>query len=98
MWTRFWLRLAGKVLLWVAAAALALYPIDFAVWKMKVAKGSGMGSVETFDMVAAEEKGHKEEYFPTGEGTTPCSQSIYPQGGNTPCWYLTRHPDRVTRY
>lgn len=98
MWARFWLRLLGKALLWVFVAALALYPIDFIVWKVRVSRGSGMGSVETYDSVAAEEKGNKEEYFPTGEATTPCSHSLYPQGGNAPCWWLSGHADRVVRY
>jgi len=98
MWARFWLRLLGKAALWLVAAALVAYPVDFAIWKIRVARGGGMGSVDTYDMVAAEEKGNKEEFFPTGNSTTPCSISLYPQGGNTPCWYLTRHPDHVVRY
>jgi hypothetical protein len=98
MWERFWLRLLGKGLLWLTAAALGLYPVDFAVWRVRVARGGGMGSVNTYDVVAAEEKGNKEEYFPAGSDVTPCSESIYPQGGNAPCWWLSRHPDHVVRY
>lgn len=98
MWARFWLRLLGQALLWCFAAALVAYPVDFAIWKIRVAHGGGMGSVETFSVVAAEEKGNKEEYFPTGNDLTPCSRSLYPQGGNTPCWYLSRHPDQIVRY
>jgi hypothetical protein len=90
--------LLGQALLLIFVLALAAYPVDFAVWKIRVARGGGMGSVETYDAVAAEEKGNKEEYFPTGEATTPCSRSLYPQGGNAPCWWLTSHPDHVVRY
>ncbi len=98
MWARFWLRLLGKAALALLAIALVAYPVDFAIWRIRLARGGGMGSVSTFQMVAAEEKGNKEEFFPTGEGETPCSQSMYPQGGNAPCWWLSRHIDQITRY
>jgi hypothetical protein len=37
-------------------------------------------------------KGQKEEYDYLGTVTVPCSRSLFPQGGNDPCWHLRRNP------
>ncbi len=57
-----------------------------------------MSQVEVYDVVAAEEKGRVEEYLQTQTSVVPCSETLYPQGGYSPCWYLRGHRDRVIRY
>ena len=39
-------------------------------------------------------KGQKEEYDYLGTSSVPCSRSLFPQGGNAPCWHLRRNPDQ----
>lgn len=80
------------ILLLIAAL---LYPLDWAVWRMRVARGGGMGSVQVDMYSAADLKGGKEDYFPNGTVATTCSKSIYPQAGNNPCWWVERHREQV---
>ena len=73
-------------------AAVVLYGVDWTVWRIRVAGGGGMGSVQVTWFQVAGLKGGKEEYYPDGEGAVACSLSVLPQGGAKPCWYLTEHP------
>lgn len=79
-------------------AALMLYPADWVVWRLRVACGGGMDAVPVTHMTAAELKGNKEEYYPDGAETEACSLSLFPQSGNSACWWLRRHPDIIERY
>jgi hypothetical protein len=83
------------ILLLIAAL---LYPLDFAVWRVRVARGGGMGSVEVDMYTVAELKGGKEDYYPNGTLAVACTKSIYPQEGNNPCWWVERHPEVVQHY
>ena len=89
--------LVGLVLL----AALA-YPVDFGIWRTRLALSKdgrgGMGSVAVNQVVAAKLKGNKEEYYADGTMMQDCSESLFPQGGVSPCWWLRRHTDAVARY
>jgi len=89
----------------VAALALLIalaYPVDFAIWRTRVALShdgrGGIGSVEVKQVIAAELKGNKEEYYFNGTTTVDCSKSLFPQGGVNACWWQERHRDAVTRY
>jgi hypothetical protein len=88
------LRAIGVVLL----IAALLYPLDFVVWRVRVARGGGMGSVNVDMYTVADLKGGKEDYYPQGTVTLPCSKSIYPQEGNNPCWWVERHREVVEHY
>ncbi len=85
--------LAGVLLI----AALA-YPVDWAVWRVRVARGGGMGSVQVDLYTVAELKGGKEDYYPNGTAAIACSKSLYPQGGNGACWWVERHREVTQRY
>jgi hypothetical protein len=84
----------GGVLL-IAAMA---YPLDWAVWRVRVAMGGGMGSVQVDMFTVAELKGGKEDYFQDGTAVVPCSKSLYPQGGNGVCWWVSRHREVTQHY
>jgi hypothetical protein len=58
----------------------------------------GMGSVQVNRIVAAELKGNKEDYYFDGTMMQDCSESLYPQGNDSPCWWLKRHSDVIVRY
>jgi hypothetical protein len=78
-------------------AALA-YPLNWGVWRVRVARGGGMGSVQVDLFTVAELKGGKEDYYPDGTSVVACSRSLYPQGGNRPCWWVERHREVIERY
>jgi hypothetical protein len=83
------------ILLLVAAFA---YPLDWAVWRVRVARGGGMDSVQVDMFTVGEMKGGKEDYYLNGTSMVPCSKSLYPQGGNGVCWWVKRHPEVIQRY
>jgi hypothetical protein len=85
-------RIVGTVLLALAIVALVLYAVDWGVWRVRAARGGGVGSVDVTWFQVAELKGGKEQFYPDGEGPVPCSQSVFPQGGANPCWYVAKHP------
>jgi hypothetical protein len=95
-------KLAVKMLFKGIAAVLLIaalaYPVDWAVWKVRVAAGHGMGSMQVDMYTVAELKGGKEDYYPDGTTMMACSKSLYPQGGNDPCWWVERHRQMINRY
>jgi hypothetical protein len=85
---------AGLLLL-----AMLAYPVDFAIWRTRVALSrDAMGSVEVTRVVAAELKGNKEDYYFDGTATLACSRSLFPQGGVNACWWQRRHRETIVRY
>jgi hypothetical protein len=80
------------------AIALLIYPADWLAWEIQTIFGGGIGSVQVSHVTVAELKGNKEEYYPDAVASVPCSRSIFPQGGNSACWWLRRHPQVVERY
>ena len=82
----------------IFAIALLIYPADWLLWKAQTIFGRGMGSVQVGRFTVAELKGNREEYYPDGIDTVACSVSLFPQGGNSACWWLRRHPQIITRY
>jgi hypothetical protein len=87
-----------RALLGLSIVAAVLYVADFAVWRTRVAAGGGMDQVQVDLFTVAELKGGKEDYYPQGTALVPCSRTIYPQGGNNPCWWQRRHLEKITRY
>jgi hypothetical protein len=92
------LRLLVRGVLALAALAILIYPADWAVWRLRVAFGGGMGTASVSRFTVAELKGNKEEYYPDGTDTVACSRSIFDQGGSGACWQLRRNPEIIERY
>lgn len=91
-------RFTARSLLVLLVAAVLVYPLDWAVWRVRLAAGGGMGEVDVTNMTAAELKGNKEEFYTDSQMTVPCSKSLFRQAGSGACWWLARHPETVTRY
>jgi len=72
-------------------ALMVLYVGDWAVWRVRVARGGGMGSVVVSSIVVMPLKNNKEEYDWGGTADVSCSRSIFPQAGSGACWWLRRH-------
>jgi hypothetical protein len=79
-------------------AALVSYPLDWAVWRVRVALGGGMDTVQVRRFTVASLKGNKEEYYPEGKDVVDCSRSVYPEAGAGACWWMRRHPEVIERY
>lgn len=88
-----WLRNGIMVLL--ALAALS-YIGDFAVFKMR---GSPKLTLRVSHFISVPLKNNKDEEIDyLGSEQTPCSLTLYPQGGMAACWYLRRHLNQTTTY
>jgi hypothetical protein len=92
------IRIVVRTVQAVIFAALLVYPADWAVWRVRVLFGGGMGTVQVSRVTVAELKGNKEEYYPDGTDTVACSRSLLPQTGAGACWWMRRHPEIVERY
>ena len=73
------------------ALLLLLYIGDFLLFSLRDAPTS---SVHRVRLLAIPDKGNRVEYqidVQQPEEDVPCSRSLFPQGGNRPCWYVRRH-------
>lgn len=91
-------RQLDRVVLSIIGAALLLYPLDWAIWRLRVAAGGGMGSVNVTTTTAATLKGNRFEVYGQVAAPVTCSRSLLPQAGSGACWWLSRHAQAVTQY
>lgn len=80
------------------AAFLLLYPLDWAVWRARMALGNGMGSADITETTAATLKGNHFEVYSEQSTTVTCSRSLLPEAGAGACWWVQRHPQVVRQY
>ena len=88
---RFLRSWSGTSLLTLLVLALSAFATDSLVWHWHLAHGNATATVQTSRMVVAPLKGNREEYYMDGTEETSCSRSLFPQGGNSACWWLKRH-------
>jgi hypothetical protein len=79
------------------ALLLLLYIGDFLWFSLRSqlrSLGAATSSVHRIRLLAIPDKGNRVEYqidAQQPEEDVPCSRSLFPQGHNQPCWYVTRH-------
>jgi hypothetical protein len=76
--------MVGFVVVWVG---------DLVIFKLR---GSPMSKVTVNQFQTVPLKGTKIEYDYLGTSDVPCSQSLFPQGGQSACWQLRRNPNQNT--
>jgi hypothetical protein len=76
--------MVGFVVAWVG---------DWVIFKLR---GSPMSKVTVNQFQTVPLKGTKIEYDYLGTSDVPCSQSLFPQGGQSACWQLRRNPNQNT--
>ncbi|MFL6446892.1 MAG: hypothetical protein ACJ746_04305 [Bryobacteraceae bacterium] len=86
-------------LFWVLAGFVALiclaYLTDFAVLRWRFTnKRDPFATVQIKQYFAVPRKDHKVEYMFQDPVDETCVNSLFPHGGNSPCWYLTRHREK----
>jgi hypothetical protein len=86
-----WRRRLPYLLVVIVLLLGILYVGDWAVFRYRVSKGTAYGSVEVDQFLATPLKGQKTEYDMVGSAQQTCSRSIFPQQGNSACWWLKRH-------
>jgi hypothetical protein len=84
---RWLLRIAGVLL----GGFVLIYVGDWALFKLR---GSPRSTVSVNRYVTIPLKGNKQEFDYLGSLDAPCSISLFPQVGMSPCWQLRRHPNQ----
>jgi len=95
---RFAVRMLVRAVVALLVLGLAAYPVDWAVWRLRMAAGHGMGQVQVSRFTVAELKGGKESYYFDGTAMADCSRSLFPEAGSGACWWMARHPEIIERY
>lgn len=93
-----WLGGLRRICVTLLALGLLAYPADWAIWRMRMGHGSGMGSVSVTLTTAATLKGNHYEVYSQDTAPVECSRSLLPQAGAGACWWLRRHPELIKQY
>ena len=73
------------------------FVVDYAVFRLRIwTGGAALGSVVVRHYYAVPQKNGKTEFIFDPPQPWTCVHSLFPHGGNLPCWYLTRHPEQRT--
>jgi len=81
------------VLLAVVLFAL-LYGLDYLSLLIAVPRREKLGSVTVHILYSVKLKNGRTEYDDGGDQLVSCSNSLLPQLGLNPCWYVSRHPNQ----
>jgi hypothetical protein len=82
-----------RALIVLVAGFVAVYGADWAIYKLR---GSPTSTVSVNRFMTVPLKGNKIEYDYIGTADVPCSVSLFPQAGQSPCWHLRRNPNQTT--
>jgi hypothetical protein len=82
-----------RVLIFLVAGLVLAYVGDCAIYKMR---GSPTSTVTVSQFMSVPLKGNKIEYDYVGSTDVACSVSLFPQGGQSPCWHLRRNRNQNT--
>jgi hypothetical protein len=82
-----------RIVVVLLAGFVAVYGGDWAVFKLR---GSPQSTVNVSRYLTVPLKGNKVEYDYLGSSDVSCSISLFPQGGQSPCWRLRRNPNQTT--
>lgn len=84
-------RWSFRAVLVLAVAFVVTYGGDSALFKLR---GSPQGKVTVNHYISIPLKGNKTEFDYLGSSDVACSVSLFPQGGDTPCWQLRRNTNQ----
>ena len=86
---------ARRILLYCAVMATAVYIVDYAVLRFRVATNRNPFSTVTVrPYYAVPRKDHKTEFLVQDPQDQACVNSLLPHLGDLPCWYLSRHKEQ----
>ena len=88
---RLLMRWLLRVVVVLAAAFVAVYAGDLAIYKLR---GSPISKVTVNRYVTIPLKGNKQEFDYLGSIDVPCSVSLFSQAGQDPCWQLRRNSNQ----
>jgi hypothetical protein len=84
-------RKLGTAVQILLASILLVFGVDWALFHLRLSHGNAVGTLQVEQYLATPLKNNKAEYDYMGTVDQACSKSLFPQGGNVPCWWLERH-------
>ena len=78
----------------VAGLCALLYVADFVSLRVGVPPREKLGSITVHTYYAVKLKNGRTEFDNGGDQVVSCSNSLFPQLGVSPCWYIARHPSQ----
>jgi hypothetical protein len=87
---KLWLQ---RIVVVLVGGFVLVYGGDWAIFKLR---GSHSSTVTVNRFLSVPLKGNKIEYDYLGTADVACSVSLFPQGGQSPCWRLRRNPNQNT--
>lgn len=72
-------------------ASVLLWGGDWALFRVRAARGTGFATVAVQQFLSTALKGNKQEYDYMGTVEENCARSVFPHGGAPACWWLRRH-------
>ena len=86
-----------RVVMGIVVAVVAAFIVDYVVLRAKIMfpkLGAATGTVQMTRLYAIAQKNGRVEYELDAnqpEVTMPCTHSLFPHMGNSPCWYLQQN-------
>jgi len=80
-----------RVLIIAVLLLALLYAGDYLALRYRIAKNTGLGSVNIVRYYAVKQKDGTTQFMFTNPQTQGCVNSWFPHMGYAPCWYLNRH-------
>jgi hypothetical protein len=79
-----------------AVLLLVVYAADYCSLRYQLPGGRPQfGQVAIENLYAIQEKNGKTEYESGPPETDRCVHSLFPHYGNLPCWYVSRHREKM---
>ena len=75
----------------MVVAAVLLWLTDWAVFRLRAARGTAFDSVQVEEYLSTALKGNKQEYDYMGTAQVSCARAVFPHAGAPACWWLRRH-------
>jgi hypothetical protein len=82
-----------RFLLILGAVAIVLYGVDLLSVKLRIPRRETYSTVTVHTYYVVKLKSGRSEYDYAGDHEVDCSNSVFPQLGLRPCWYVTRHTE-----
>jgi hypothetical protein len=80
-----------RFLIGAAALSFVIYGGDFLSLQLRIPSREQFGSVEIKRYFIVKLKNRKTGFMPDEPQTVSCVNSLFPQWGFAPCWWVTRH-------
>jgi hypothetical protein len=86
------LKSLGRGLAIGVAVCLLLYGVDFLSLHLAIPRRDKTDSITVHTYYSVKLKNGRTEYDDGGDQIVTCSNSVFPQMGFAPCWYVRCHP------